>query len=191
MNKSSLSVPATQPIRVRLEAIKVHIQSTGKHAFDQDDPVSARRAAEGLEQIDRAEALLAELETLLVKLDEQMVWDAIPDVAISIPSKAKPNTARKGSSKLLNGPALHPPQLYERVIDAMRAIGGTGHLTEIFAEMEKTLAPSLTKADLEPMKNSRYSRWKYNVQWTLTNLKNEGRVEHAGKRGVWRLTSWT
>jgi hypothetical protein len=86
---------------------------------------------------------------------------------------------------------MHPPQLAAPVVDVMRQLGGTARLSDIWAGIERQLGGSFTMADLATMKNSSLPRWKYNVQWTLTNLKNAGQVERTGKRAVWRLTPST
>jgi hypothetical protein len=174
-------------IRSLLGHARAKIQHDGKRAFARDDPTAARKEAGRLEQIDRAEALLEELGKLLSDLGISEAAPA-PKVAPEPETKRhKPNTARKGAQRL-GEPALHPPQLMEPVVDVLRELGGEAHLRDIWAGIEQRMGSTFTASDVERMKNSNTCRWEYNVQWTLTHLKNEGRVEHAGKRGVWRLT---
>ncbi len=192
MNKS----PQNQmlgSIYQKVSDLRAKIQQDGKRAFDRDDPTAARIEADRLDQIDRAEALLNELGELLADLGFDVPVTEAPSLAVAESTapygkRRKPITAKKGAKRLPEK-ALHPPQLMEPVIDVLRELGGQGHLKEIWAGIEKRLGPTFTSSDLEKMKSSKNLRWEYNVQWTLTHLKNEGRVEHAGKRGVWRLTA--
>lgn len=51
-----------------VDDLRAKIQQDGKRAFDRDDPIAARKEAGLLEQIDHAQALIAELDVLLNSL---------------------------------------------------------------------------------------------------------------------------
>jgi hypothetical protein len=189
MNKSTQN-QLLGPIYQKVSDLRAKIQHDGKRAFDRDDPSSARKEAGRLEQIDRAEVLLEELNKLLSDLG--ISEDTRSDKVVSEPEtkRHKPNTARKGAKRLAER-ALHPPQLMEPVVDVLRELGGEAHLHDIWAGIERKLGSNFNASDLEMMKRQKSLRWQYNVCWTLTQLKNEGRVEHGEKRGIWRLTPST
>ncbi len=186
--KKTQNNPFLESIYNRLSTQRSRIQHDGKVAFDRDDPVAARLEAGRLEQIDRAEDLLEELGSLLSELG---IAEETVELATAAQSESKnhsPNTARKGAQRLAEK-ALHPPQLMEPVVDALRELGGEAHLRDIWLGVERMLGDSFTSSDREKMKSHKDQRWQYNIRWTLTQLKNDGRVEHAGKKGVWRLTA--
>ncbi len=187
MSENSAS-SLTYEVRNVLLGLRAQIQRNGKLAFDRVDPPSARREAVRLELIERAESIVSELSEILNDLGIESLPEQESKRAQSSVVPAHRTKPSRSSKRLLDGPALHPPQLSEPVIDALRALGGTGHLNAIRERVGAQLGDSFTKADLEMMKSSNVARWQYNVSWTLTNLKNDGRVEHAGKHGCWRLT---
>lgn len=177
-------------IQSAVKQLTAQVQDSGKRAFDRDDPIAAKREAERLERIDRVEKLIDELDQLLVELG---IGESLPEQHASFketvaPSTLtlKPMTAKKGVQRLPEK-VLHSPQLREAVLEVLQELGGVGQLKDIWYGVEQRMSSQFTASDLEKMKSHKNLRWQYNVSWTLTDLKNEGLIEHAGKRGFWRL----
>ncbi len=73
-------------------------------------------------------------------------------------------------------------------VEAMRALGGSGHITEISERVVATQGYSEEQqAILQPGKNS-MSKIDYRLHWARSYLKNIGVVE-SSSRGVWALTA--
>ncbi|MBN2470172.1 MAG: restriction endonuclease [Anaerolineae bacterium] len=74
------------------------------------------------------------------------------------------------------------------LLEAMRNLGGSGTIEEIYAEVAKILALSDQQLELlhDPERSSQ-TEIEYRLAWTRTYLKKYGLLENS-QRGVWALT---
>lgn len=182
---NSTTTSVDEAVGVLLEAVhraSSRVQDAGVQAFAAVEPDQAHREADRLAQVQRAGHLLTELTSALIEIGACHEDGS----ANRADGHRKPVTG--GGARLPDGPAMHPKRLAPAVLEALRQAGGTATLSQIDASVEAQIGDQFTQADTEPMpgRNS-VPRWKYNVRWTLTELKNQGLIEHAGKPGVWRL----
>lgn len=78
-------------------------------------------------------------------------------------------------------------ELMRPTIDALKRLGGSGHIDEIFSDiLKKGQYPPAVLTD--PMPNYRRTRLEYSTYWARTHLGNIGALEKLGK-GVWSLTA--
>lgn len=76
--------------------------------------------------------------------------------------------------------------LMRPTIDALKALGGSGHIREIFSEILKQQDYSQEVID-EPSSDGRRTKLEYRSHWARTLLKHAASIENVST-GVWALT---
>jgi restriction system protein len=79
-------------------------------------------------------------------------------------------------------------QLMNPLIEALRALGGSGSIQEIYDKVVELERLPETVLSQQHNENSDQTEVAYRLAWARTYLKNFGLLENS-KRGVWSLTS--
>jgi hypothetical protein len=76
--------------------------------------------------------------------------------------------------------------LIEWVLEAVRAIGGSGHVAEVASEIWKQHEQELRAA------GNLFYTWQYDMRWAAQQLRNAGKLKDVkAKRGLpWELTEY-
>lgn len=172
-------------LRQHFESLRKAVEESGKRAFEVRDPATAKLEAERLEQVERAQRLLSELELILLEIDPEAT--KVSEVREKRRRLSGRVIATRDTSRL-PFPVMYRDRLQEPVLTALRQAGGQAHIREIWARVERMMGSLFSASDLEKMRSHNESRWQYNVRWTLTYLRQEGLVEHGDRKGMWRLT---
>lgn len=77
-------------------------------------------------------------------------------------------------------------RLFNPLLDALKALGGSASIVELDEEVTKRL--KLSPAEISEPHNDRYTKLEYRLAWARTYLKHFGLLENSS-RGVWVLTS--
>ncbi len=108
-------------------------------------------------------------------------WEA------SLPPSGRVIRHFKGSRpRLPDGPAHLAGAYLDDILSVLGKHSGAVPLETLWAEMEPNVAPWLNVSDHGWLPNHKKERWKYAVQWALTILKKQGKVENP-RRGFWKL----
>ncbi len=77
-------------------------------------------------------------------------------------------------------------RLFNPLLDALKALGGSASIVELDEEVTKRL--KLSPAEISEPHNDRYTKLEYRLAWARTYLKHYGLLDNSS-RGVWVLTS--
>ena len=76
--------------------------------------------------------------------------------------------------------------LAEKLIEALRELGGSAKCVDVVNLMEKKLQGRLLPGDMEPDDHHQL-KWKHQAHWARDRLKLDGVIRDHSPRGYWQL----
>lgn len=178
------ALAALAPLSEALTQARSHAVTEGKRAFDAGDAQGARRHAERLDRVTEAETVMQHLAEILSRLD--LPSPERDEDAVLLPPNSDGSGRRRGGPRLPEGPAHQPSAYYDAVLSELAKHSGAITLANLQNAMEPVVTPWLNESDHGWLPNHKKKRWRYVVQWSLTQLKEQGKVENP-RRGYWKL----
>ncbi|MBI4191536.1 MAG: hypothetical protein HY525_13485 [Betaproteobacteria bacterium] len=89
------------------------------------------------------------------------------------------------------GKGAKTPQAEYRkpILRALRKLGGKGSRSQVFKELEQTMAHRFTRTDKDRIRSGDL-RWQKTAEWEVTSMRDEGLLLPVSKsgRGIWALS---
>ncbi len=175
-----------QLIQQEISLVLASTRSAGRIAFDDNDPDGAKQQAIRLELAVSAEFLIQELDSTLTKLGvgNLDLADEIINHQLQNESLERADTAR---TKDTGSHKVSRDLLAATVLKVLTDKGGHAHVSGIRFGVNELIGGDFTSTDRELRDSNQQPNWQYELQWCLTDLKNDGLIEKTGVSGCWRL----
>lgn len=75
------------------------------------------------------------------------------------------------------------------ILQTILAMGGSGRVRDVLAQVEASMRGTLTEVDYEPLPSTpNTTRWYNTAQWARNSMAREGLLREDSPRGVWEIT---